>query len=117
MDLATTQDRPKEGYQNFSLDELLSLYKGTIDKLNICAQYIPTDNDEENLVNSEKEESQILFQSKIMQAVLDRPIETKSDMKTSMELWSLCVLSQKKTSDYECSDFLISKALDFMKAS
>ena len=117
MDLATTQDRPKEGYQNFSLGELLSLYKGTIEKLNICAQYIPTDNVEENLLNLEKEEAQVLLQSKIMQSVLNHPITTMSDMMMTMEFWNLCVLSQKKTSDYESSDFLISKSLDFMKAS
>jgi len=51
-----------------------------------------------------------------MDAVLNRPITNVSEVEEVLEFWKLCVLNQKMTNDYESSDYLIIKSLEFMKS-
>jgi len=107
---------PIKDYQDLSLEELIILYRETFQKLSVCAQYVPTDNEERNLENLRQEDAHERSQQKILQSVLSRPIKDLSEVKKLLEFWDVSVLAQKKLSDYDCSDRLISKSLAFMKA-
>jgi len=102
--------------EDIPLDDLIILYKSTIDKLEECAHYRPSKNPDEDLENSNKENSQMLLQDKIMHAVLKRQIKKLSDVQKVLNFWKLCSLSQKMPNDYEDSDHLILKSLGFMEA-
>lgn len=103
--------------EDISLDGLVTLYKSTVEKLEHCSRYIPTENLEENLENSKKEVSQFLLQDKIMDAVLETPLAKMSDIKTMLEFWEVSALSFKNKADYENSDFVVLKLKAFMETS
>ena len=100
-----------------SLDELITLYKSTIVKLEACARYSPSEDLEQNLQNSNTEVSQFLLQEKIMDSILDRPLSKISDIRKILGFWKLCALGHKKTVEYTYSDHLILNVLTYMKAA
>jgi len=103
--------------EHITLDNLIILYKATIEKLESCARYSPSENTDQNLDNFKTENAQILLQDKIMYSVLNRHIAKLSDVAKILNFWRLCVLSTKKVSDYEDSDHLILKSLAYIEAS
>ena len=100
-----------------SLDELITLYKSTIVKLEACARYSPSEDLKRNLQNSNTEISQFLLQEKIMDSILDRPLSKISDIRKILGFWKLCALGHKKTVEYTHSDHLILNTLAYMKAA
>ena len=97
-----------------TLDELMSLYKGTLEKLEECSRYRPSNDRDKDVKNSNKEHSQMLLQDKILHAVLKRQITQLSDVKETLNFWKLFVLGSKNSDDYEESDYLVLKSLAYM---
>jgi len=100
-----------------SFDELIILYRSTIEKLRDCSRYTPSEDLEENLENSNRETSQLLLQEKIIVAVLRRQVRQMSDVRKVLNFWKLCVLGAKRESEYDHSDYLVLKSLEYMDAA
>jgi len=103
--------------EHITLDELITLYKATIEKLQECSRYNSFGDLNKNILNSKKENKQLLLQEKIMVAVLNRQINQMSDVKKILKFWKLCVLSIKGGYDYDDSDHLVLKSLDYMETA
>ena len=110
-------DLNHETSELLTLDELMSLYKATLEKLEECSRYCPSDDLDKDLENSNKEFSQMLLQDRILRYVLKRQITQLSDVQKILNFWKLFTLGPKKTDDYEDSDYLILKSLDYMEAA
>ena len=98
-------------------DELIILYRSTIEKLQDCSRYTPSEDLEENLENSNRETSQLLLQEKIIVAVLRRQVRQMSDVSKILKFWKMCVLGAKRESEYDHSEHLVLKSLDFIEGS
>jgi len=102
--------------EQLSLDELIVLYKSTIEKLKDCALDIPSGDVKKDFENFKKEESLLTLQDKIMETIVNRPISKLDDITTILGFWELCALGHKEAYDYKTTDHLILKSLAFLEA-
>ena len=103
--------------EQLSLDELIVLYKSTIEKLKDCALDIPSGDVKKDFENFKKEESLLALQDKIMETIVNRPISKLDDITTILGFWELCALGYKEAYDYKTTDHLILKSLAYLEAS
>jgi len=106
-----------EANDHLTLDELIILYKSTIEKLKDCALDIPSGDVKRDFENFKKEEALLALQDKIMGSIVNRPISKLDDIKTILGFWELCALGHKEASDYKITDHLILKSLAYLEAS
>ena len=103
--------------EQLSLDELIVLYKSTIEKLKDCALDIPSGDAKKDFENFKKEESLLALQDKIMETIVNRPISKLDDIRKILSFWQLTALGYKDEQDYKTTDHLILKSLAFMEVS